>query len=180
MQCNSQKGRSMIEMIAVLAIIGIITVGAIAGINQGFVKYRTSKTYTEIRAINQGVYGMYKYIRNYHGAGDTPNLDYEEACDSRVFPSGCDEISGGYVARNPFGGEYRVIFMKEDDDGYTQNCNKDCSFMQICADNMPLPACQELQNLNWGGYARQDGECSKTNSEKPDTDPVWQFCIYMD
>lgn len=145
-QTHSQKGRSMIEMIAVLAIIGIITVGAIAGINQGFVKYRTSKTYTEIRAINQGVAGMYAYLRTY-----PEQLDWAEACKSNVFPSGCESDNSSAI--NPFGGSYTVVFNA-------------AGTMTISASGIPQAACTELQQLTWGNFAREDtGICGNTDSD---------------
>ena len=168
-----QKGRSMIEMIAVLAIIGIITVGAIAGINQGFVKYRTSKTFTEINAINQGIYGMYKYFRKYPLA-----LNWDDARDSNVFPSGCEVDEDR--AFNPFGGEYTVNFGRiqiDDSTGEPVFANvtdeADVEVMQICASGMPEAACEELQNMTWGGYSRTDGTCTANVHNNSLSD----FCI---
>ena len=171
---NSQKGRSMIEMIAVLAIIGIITVGAIAGINQGFVKYRTSKTFTEIRAINQGIASMYAYRRYYTSA-----LDMPEACNSRVFPSGCDDTGLNMTAVNPFGGFYEYEGLVCDEDGNCEgNCGVKCTSMRISASGVPAAACQELMNLEWGKYLR--GNAENSMACLPRDEEIQTFSIIMD
>ncbi len=41
---NNQKGRSMIEMLGVLAIIGVLSIGAIAGYSKAMFKYKMNKT----------------------------------------------------------------------------------------------------------------------------------------
>ena len=41
---NNQNGRSMIEMLGVLAIIGVLSIGAIAGYSKAMFKYKMNKT----------------------------------------------------------------------------------------------------------------------------------------
>ena len=41
---NNENGRSMIEMLGVLAIIGVLSVGGIAGYSKAMMKYRVNKT----------------------------------------------------------------------------------------------------------------------------------------
>ena len=43
MKKNAQSGRSMIEMLGVLAIIGVLSVGGIAGYSKAMMKYRINK-----------------------------------------------------------------------------------------------------------------------------------------
>ena len=44
---NFEKGRSMIEMLGVLAIIGVLSVGGIAGYSKAMTKYKVNKTIDE-------------------------------------------------------------------------------------------------------------------------------------
>ena len=55
LQRKNQSGRTMVEMLAVLAVIGVLTVGAIAGLSQAMDKYRLSKTHDDILYINQSI-----------------------------------------------------------------------------------------------------------------------------
>ena len=48
---NHQNGRSMIEMLGVLAIIGVLSVGGIAGYSKAMMKYRINKTIEQITLI---------------------------------------------------------------------------------------------------------------------------------
>ena len=41
---NNQFGRSMVEMLGVLAIIGVLSIGAIAGYNKAMEKHKINKT----------------------------------------------------------------------------------------------------------------------------------------
>ena len=40
---NTQSGRSMVEMLGVLAIIGVLSVGAIAGYSKAMMKYKLNQ-----------------------------------------------------------------------------------------------------------------------------------------
>ena len=48
---NTQSGRSMVEMLGVLAIIGVLSVGAIAGYSKAMMKYRLNKQTEQIGSI---------------------------------------------------------------------------------------------------------------------------------
>ena len=55
----NQIGRSMVEMLGVLAIIGVLSVGAIAGYSKAMTKYKMNK---QINQINQVI----SYIGYHH------------------------------------------------------------------------------------------------------------------
>ena len=50
---NSEKGRSMVEMLGVLAIIGILSAGALKGYSNAMFKYKMNKTIDEATRIFQ-------------------------------------------------------------------------------------------------------------------------------
>ena len=56
---TNQSGRSMIEMLGVLAIIGVLSVGGIAGYSKAMTKYRINKTIDQITQISQNVRMLY-------------------------------------------------------------------------------------------------------------------------
>ena len=57
---NTQSGRSMVEMLGVLAIIGVLSVGAIAGYSKAMMKYKLNKQAEQLSTIINAVaiYGM--------------------------------------------------------------------------------------------------------------------------
>ena len=52
---NNENGRSMIEMLGVLAIIGVLSVGGIAGYSKAMMKYRVNKTIEQISLISGNI-----------------------------------------------------------------------------------------------------------------------------
>ena len=63
---TTQSGRSMLEMLAVLCVIGVLTVGVLLGYRQGMIRYRTYRAYVEMSEIVEGVY---KVCRMWSGLG---------------------------------------------------------------------------------------------------------------
>ena len=51
----SQSGRSMIEMLGVLAIIGVLSVGGIAGYSKAMEKFKLTKAVGEYNLLVQGL-----------------------------------------------------------------------------------------------------------------------------
>ncbi len=66
---NNQNGRSMIEMLGVLAIIGVLSVGGIAGYSKAMMKYRINKTIEQITLIASNVRAFWGPQKNYDGVG---------------------------------------------------------------------------------------------------------------
>ena len=64
---SEQKGRSMIEMLGVLAIIGVLSVGGIAGYSKAMQKYRINKTIEQITLVVGNVQSFYASSKDYAG-----------------------------------------------------------------------------------------------------------------
>ena len=139
---NTQSGRSMIEMLAVIAIMGIIVVSATIGINQGMVKYNSSKLHTDMQSIADDVYNLYNWSRGYPGIMGTAGL-----CREDVFPDGCN--NDGTTANNPFGGTYTVetADCPADEDAEVVE-NVTC--LKITASGVPAEECALLVTNDWG------------------------------
>ena len=81
-----QSGRSMIEMLGVLAIIGVLSVGGIAGYSKAMMKYRINKTIEQITLIAGNVRAFWGPQKNYIGVDCTCN---SAGCDGQSSKDGC-------------------------------------------------------------------------------------------
>jgi hypothetical protein len=88
---NQESGRSMIEMLGVLAIMGVITVGAIGMISTAM---RTQK----LTAVNDEVVQMVTMVRNIHAEYD----DFSNMNGGTIFSV------IGMSDKNPYGGSYSL------------------------------------------------------------------------
>ena len=88
---NQESGRSMIEMLGVLAIMGVITVGAIGMISTAM---RTQK----LTAVNDEVVQMVTMVRNIHAEFD----DFSNMDGITIFSV------IGMSDKNPYGGSYAL------------------------------------------------------------------------
>ena len=83
-----QSGRSMIEMLGVLAIIGVLSVGGIAGYSKAMMKYRINKTIEQITLIAGNIRAFWGPQKNYDGVRCSSN--FHGTCEA----SGCMGVSG--------------------------------------------------------------------------------------
>ena len=72
---KNEAGRSMIEMLGVLAIIGVLSVGGIAGYSKAMMKYRINKTIEQITLIAGNVRAFFAPQRSYAGLDSTSDDD---------------------------------------------------------------------------------------------------------
>ncbi len=89
----SQTGRSMIEMLGVLAIIGVLSVGGIAGYSKAMKKYRINKAIEQITLISGNVRTFFR--------GNYAECNYADVVrKAKLFP---DEMWNDNTPLNVFG-----------------------------------------------------------------------------
>ncbi|MBQ4399784.1 MAG: hypothetical protein II830_00655 [Alphaproteobacteria bacterium] len=143
---KSQSGRSMIEMLGVLAIIGVLSVGGLVGYSKAMERYRINETINQISYIVHNTQDLFKNQRNYYGELSDQwvvmsNANYANrklADKAKLFPSSL--VKNGY--KNLFGGDIILYGTPRFKAGDKQ------SFI-IGVLNIPQEACIELATRNW-------------------------------
>ena len=138
---KTQDGRSMVEMLGVLAIIGVLSVGGIAGFNMAMLRYRTNElldTINKMSVLSQQVYEATKGIQN--------EVDYKNIYGkppSQGLPNiigGTDYLYVQYLPNQSKGGEgcYMAAFKSLLD---TRVC--DMAIQIAGADRLQVEYCEE-------------------------------------
>lgn len=134
---NNEQGRSMIEMLGVLAIVGVLSVGGIAGYSKAMNKFKTNKAIDQINMISTNIRTLYSSQRSYHG------LTNELAKAVNLIPAEMyDEVSGSTIT-NAFGGTVDIAVAgatgEDDEKAYI-----------ITIDNVPSSSCISIVTTDWG------------------------------
>lgn len=107
---EAQKGRSMIEILAVLAIVAVLTVVGILGFSRGMDKYKTGKVLDQTSSIHQSLQELHGKMNTFKGLGNgdaTSTTNTAVALD--VFPEKMIQtIDGQRIVRHAGGGEVQV------------------------------------------------------------------------
>lgn len=133
---QNQIGRSMIEMLGVLAIIGVLSVGGIAGYSKAMMKFKINKTVQQISEIVANVRTLYAQQKNYNG------LNTGTAVQMGVIPDDLSTDSRGYIT-DIFGGNVSVESVYNE---YEHNYN----LFMVGFEGLPEEACISLATANWG------------------------------
>lgn len=109
----NQHGRSMIEMLGVLAIVGILSVGAIAGFNKAMSKYKYTRFLATYSMFIQDIMKYQKdWVRTRRAAGlpdnDATQFNLAELLEQMgLIPSSWQRISDKHIVDDN-GGRHRV------------------------------------------------------------------------
>ena len=131
-----QSGRSMIEMLGVLAIIGVLSVGGIAGYSKAMQKYRINKTIEQITLIAGNVRTFFAPQRSYDGLTNTVIKK------AKLVP---DEM---LTSRTEFEQEYDGMFSHM---GVTDDSAGKA--FSIVLHDIPQEACIEIATNDWPNEA---------------------------
>ncbi len=123
---NNQSGRSMVEMLGVLAIIGVLSVGGIAGYSMAMQKFRTNQAIETIQLMMTETRATFGSQASYAGLNNA-NIN--------------KTIVDNTVTTTPFAG----ITLAED--------TTDKTLFTITIDEVPLASCISLATSNWGSVA---------------------------
>jgi len=131
---NTQSGRSMIEMLGVLAIIGVLSVGGIAGYSKAMTKYRINKTIEQITLIAGNVRTFFAPQRSYDDLGDNYMTIMRKA---RLVP---DEMWDDNHLEDLWGGSVELLLPSE--------CDGKCFEIYYDGD-VSQEECIELVSHDW-------------------------------
>ena len=142
---TNQNGRSMIEMLGVLAIIGVLSVGGIAGYSKAMMKFRINKTIDQITQISQNVRMLYGKQRqkNYR------NLNTRILYKANLAPKEMFKEGTSYYMMNAWGGPFSIGRANSEDYNIKVLENNNGYFV-LSLLNIPAEACIELVTQNWG------------------------------
>ena len=99
MKYVNENGRSMVEMLGVLAIIGVLSVGGIAGYSKAMNKYKINKTTDQVSMLVANIRTLFSSQGNYQG------LDNEQAKKFGVVPNDMYTKVSSDDIKNAFGGK---------------------------------------------------------------------------
>ncbi len=144
LEIKNETGRSMIEMLGVLAIIGVLSVGGIAGYSKAMTKYRINKTIEQITLIAGNIRTFYSTQKTYAGLDSTSADGRKIIQKAKLIP---DEMwnSGKTAIENAFGGTFTIAsFYQTSVSNYKY---KEEFYMNI--NSLPQEVCIELATKDW-------------------------------
>ena len=124
---TQESGRSMVEMLGVLAIVGVLSVGGIAGYSQAMAKFKVTKAMDQVQTIITNMRTLYASSRTYSQV--TPATAYTVGILT-------DETYTGSKGINPFGGEINFA-----------NTTRTFS---VTYTNLTPEACVKIATADWG------------------------------
>ncbi len=147
MMKDSQNGRSMIEMLGVLAIIGVLSVGGIAGYSKAMTKYRINKTIEQIILTISNVQTFYASQKTYEGLGTIvpwkPNDNFSLIEKAKLVP---DEMIDGINIKNAFDGRVDLVTADKNSDNDNKAAAASFSFNSE-------EACIEILSHDWSNIS---------------------------
>ncbi len=136
---TQESGRSMIEMLGVLAIIGVLSVGGIAGYSQAMSKFKVTKTTDQIQTMVTNIRTLFASQKTYKGINAASTM-----YSTGVFTDdNCTDGSACTTPINPYGGKITLATLK-DDMGQSDRA------FAVAYDGLPSDACTRLAIQDWG------------------------------
>ena len=134
---QDQSGRSMIEMLGVLAIVGVLSAGGIAGYSVAMKSYKVNKAIDMIQLISTQVKGLY--------SDDFADISCKKLGDL------------GYLSAEYYDstqtGDAACIAAPVGDSWKIAQKSGDSSHYQIFINDVEKAACIKLAQVNWGESA---------------------------
>jgi len=174
MKNTTQSGRSMVEMLGVLAIIGVLSVGGIAGYSKAMNKYKINKTTDQVSMLVANLRTLFSSQGNYDG------LTNGAAIRFGVVPNDMFETKATYSdnasIKNAFNGAVTIKASKARDGDSSKN-----EAFIIVYKGLSQEACVTIATGDWGSgqasgligmAAGQTQEIKDENGSTSDSDPL--------
>lgn len=150
---NDQKGRSMVEMLGVLAIIGVLSVGGISGYSKAMAKFKLTKAQDQISMLLMNIRTAFATSPSYKGLDNATAVAFAIA-PGDMYAGSLSNITSVHHLNNAFGGEAHVFSCDvESGDGLAckehTSANKE-QFFAIAMTDLGREACVSLVSSDWG------------------------------
>ena len=159
-----QKGRSMVEMLGVLAIIGVLSVGGISGYSKAMAKFKLTKAQDQMSMLLMNVRTAFATSPSYEGLNNGSAISFGIApADMTTAVKGAVStiLSKTTKLTNAFGGEVYVSSCASgdivsgkytcSDDTYLNTDNTEPGqYFAISFQNLSRDACFALGGIDWG------------------------------
>lgn len=135
----NEQGRSMIEMLGVLAIVGVLSVGGIAGYSKAMAKFKANKVIDQVTMISTNIRTLYASQRTYNG------LNNVLAKKTNAIPAEMFDDASNSTINNGFGGSVHITT--------DSHLGKAEQAYVVIFDSIPKAACVTMATTDWGGDA---------------------------
>lgn len=143
----NQNGRSMVEMLGVLAIIGVLSVGSIAGYSKAMNKYKINKFTDQMTNIIAN-------IRTAYGIQKTTNgLNNENIKKMGLVPDDMYKTANSNYPEHFWGGQIYFgvpSYSTFDDNGHYTGSKSPNDIFYISMNSIPKDVCMSVLTADWG------------------------------
>ena len=139
---NNQQGRSMIEMLGVLAIIGVLSVGGISGYSKAMAKFKLTKAQDQISMLLMNIRTAFATSPSYDGLTTKASREYN------IAPG--DMFGASDSLNNAFGGKAYVYSCNLTESTACPDGVKDVQYFAISLTDLGREACVSLASSDWG------------------------------
>ena len=142
---NNENGRSMVEMLGVLAIIGVLSAGGLAGYSKAMYKYRVNETMNQLTMIVSNIRTLFGSQSTYTGLGTSISSPMS-AQDALKYGIVTPDMLKDSALQNPFKGAIKIA------PSIGRKANDNETFI-IEYDSLPAEACVTIVTSDWGSGA---------------------------
>ena len=152
---NDQRGRSMVEMLGVLAIIGVLSVGGISGYSKAMAKFKLTKAQDQISMLLMNIRTAFATSPSYEGLDNGNAVAFAIAPGDMYAGTVSQSTSIGQL-NNAFGGGAHVFACNNKPALAPHNCagptgfSPTNQFFAIALTNLGREACVSLASSDWG------------------------------
>lgn len=138
-----QSGRSMVEMLGVLAIIGVLSIGGISGYSKAMAKYRVNKTLDQISMLVINIRTLYSSAISYNGLNNAVAVQMgiipRDMLNTSIASAGTGDVS----IVNAYSGQVDIGVVDKTNDRQ----------FSIVYSGLPQEACVSIATADWGSQA---------------------------
>ena len=145
----NESGRSMIEMLGVLAIIGVLSVGGIAGYSKAMNKYKTNKVADNVSMIITNIRTLYAQQTDFEGLDNVSAVNMGIVPDELISEkTEADGVVSAVTLKNAYLGDV-TISASAATDGIDSTTGANKAFYVTFA-GLAKEACVTLATNDWG------------------------------